>query len=109
MDYLIFYKGIHEVCYYCMLSNPTNEDLLDDMCFNTDLHDGVYPIVTVAWDEQSSIMQQIRPIPQMNLSHGFALCNGEWCKGDKRTFAHSELEKMAWNYELKRTERGTQL
>ena len=97
------------MCYYCMLSNPTNEDLLDDMCFNTDLHDGVYPIVTVAWDEQNSIMHQIRPIPQMNLSRGFALCNGEWCKGEKCTFAHSELEKMAWNHELNRTKRGTQL
>lgn len=90
-----------------MLSNPTNEDLLNNICFNTDLHDGVYPIVTVTWDEQNSVMQRIRPIPQLNLPRGFALCNGEWCKGEKCTFAHSELEKTAWNHELNKTKRGT--
>lgn len=92
------------MCQFCLLNDPQNESLMDIACFNTDLHDGFCPLVSVAWDEHS--MVQIRPLPQISLQRGFALCNGEWCKGERCTYAHGELEKMAWNHELNMMKRG---
>lgn len=103
-----FILGIHLVCQACLLHNPYIESLLECTCFNTTLHDGVYPIVSVAWNENEQMMAQIRPLPQLSLQlKGFALCNSIWCKGENYcTFAHSELEKMAWNYEINLMKRG---
>ena len=97
------------MCQACLLHNPYNERLLECTCCNTTLHDGVYPIVSVAWNENEHMLVQIRPLPQLSLLKGFALCNGIWCKGEKCTFAHSDLEKMAWNYEVNMMKKGISL
>lgn len=95
------------MCYSCFLHNPNNEILLDDMCSNPETHEGVCPLVSVAWNEQEQLLEEIRPLPQLSNYRGFALCNGDWCKGGKCTFAHSELEKRAWNYELNAMRKGS--
>ena len=75
-------------------------------CHNTDLHDGIYPLVCAAWDEEAKLLVQIRSLPQMAIIRGFTHCNGMWCKGEKCTFAHSPIEKQAWNYEINKIKRG---
>ena len=71
------------------------------------MHNGVFPIVSVAWNGNEHMLVQIRPLPQLSLLRGFALCDGNRCKGESYcTYAHSELEKMAWNYEVNLMNRG---
>lgn len=100
------YKGIHDICQVCLMNNAYDDSLIEDSCHDTQHHDGVYPLICAAWDEGENVLVPIRPLPQLTHLNGFALCNGEWCRGEKCTFAHSHLEKMAWNFELNKIKRS---
>ena len=97
--------GIHDICQVCLMNNAYDDSLIEDSCHDTQHHDGVYPLICAAWDEGENVLVPIRPLPQLTHLNGFALCNGEWCRGEKCTFAHSHLEKMAWNFELNKIKR----
>ena len=95
---LLLILGIYQICQSCFEINPCDESIVRNMC-NDPLHDGS-AIIHAAWDDQMQSLVQIRPLPQIVLSTGFARCKPPLCRGNNCTYAHSLTEQRAWNHEL---------
>ena len=110
----------YSVCEMCLDSHPERIDLISLKCFaeaGEHLH---VPRVNVIWTErmqlervgvssastpsvsQSSPTATIRPMPDVYTRGFFVLCDGLRCRGKTCTFAHSIVERDAWNRQKNR-------
>ena len=89
-------EGTSNICSKCFEEDPTNYRLLSIECALRSTHGkNLTSYVSVCWKEGR--FHKIRPVPE-DFEGWFALCNlGPKCKGEKCTFAHSEVEKRFWN------------
>ena len=86
------------VCRQCLERDPTNYRLITHKCETPSRHDQSLR-VQVYW--QDDFLHPIRPVPNKEITGRFTLCHfGPQCmKGDRCTYAHSEVERDAWNRE----------
>ena len=87
------------VCQTCYDNNTADADLLNVHCRAPGQHHGRETLVT--WSGNKRSLVSVRPLPNPPILHGkYVRCNGELCRGDHCTYAHSEEELLVWNNKL---------
>ena len=95
-----------KVCQICLSSGHGNSELADKLCLMPSQHTQSQRIFT-AWNSSKQCLEQIKPRPRVSLKGRFILCyESSACRRRNCTYAHSELERDAWNYDLSSEKSG---
>lgn len=98
---IVWFLGVKTVCGICFDYEPNEALLITNKCLYPKAHKSP-SICVVAWDAKKRKVVQINPRPHLSSMKGqFQLCDPiQHQKRKHCTYAHSESELNAWNYDL---------
>lgn len=94
------------MCGVCLCTS-NDENLVSIKCYFPSLHAGITQRKYVTWDPKNGKLVSIHPRPLVGrFIKGFQLCDRKKCQRSQCTYAHSEIERVAWNYDLTKEREG---